>query len=81
MNGHYGYYTSLVYRQNPDIDFIQGHTRLYIIDGTTNINNGTKYGQDFHEYVQSLLYSNNRRILKIIQDLLEEMKKTAKKKI
>jgi len=59
----------ILIEKNRDKKIIQGHTKLYIIDGTTN-----QDGQDFPQYVQSLLDSGNRRILKIIQDLLEEMK-------
>jgi len=55
--------------KNPEKKIIQGRTKLYVIDGTTN-----QDGQDFPQYVQSLLDSGNRRSLKIIQDLLEDMK-------
>jgi len=59
----------ILIKKNPEIEIIQGHTKLYIIDGTTN-----QDGQDFPQYVQSLLNRDDRHSLKIIQDLLEEMK-------
>jgi len=58
--------------KNPEIKIIEGHTKLYILDGTTNqIENGKDV--KFTDYVQSL--NGNSRRLEIIQNLLEKMKK------
>jgi len=56
----------ILIKKNPEKKIIQRDTKLYIIDETKN--------QEFPKYVQSLLDSGNRRSLKIIQDLLEDMK-------